>query len=65
VITQLPEPYADKDNRWDCAVAGDSDTACGCEQPILPSVPRRVPAHEPAHELEPTPVFDPDEKPPF
>jgi hypothetical protein len=81
VITQLPEPYADKDNRWelpagylgwedrspacDCDIAGDSGTACGCEQRILPSVPRRVPAHEPAHGLEPTPVFDPDEKPPF
>jgi hypothetical protein len=65
VITQLPEPYADKDNRWDCDFAGDSDTACGCERPILPSVPPRVPAHEPADELEPTPVFDPDEKPPF
>jgi hypothetical protein len=53
VITQLPEPYADK------------DTAGGCEQPILPSVPSRVPAHEPADELEPMPVFDPHEKPPF
>jgi hypothetical protein len=81
VIMQLPEPYADKDNSWvppagclgwenrspacDCDTASDSDTTCGCEQPILPSVTRRVPAHEPAHGLEPTPVFDPDEKPPF
>ena len=65
VITRLPEPYADKDNRWDCDIAGVSNTACGCEQPILPSVPRRAPANEPAHGLEPAPEFDPDEKPPF
>ena len=74
VITQLPEPYTDKDNRSparDCDTAWDGDSACdgnaecGHERPILPIVPRRVPADEPAHGLEPTPVFDPDDEPPF
>lgn len=75
VITRVPEPHSDQDNRWEPPAAYlawdtrppvcDCDTACDCDRPILPPVPRRVPADEPANGPEATPVFDPEDKPPF
>jgi hypothetical protein len=81
IIVTLPEPYQDPDNRWDFpsgryAYLGRS-VGCACDEPcagscdgdgqrpILPPPPTRIADVERTDDQEPTPIFNPDERPPF
>ncbi|HEX6231494.1 MAG TPA: DUF222 domain-containing protein [Jiangellaceae bacterium] len=64
VITTLPEPYPDPDNRWDIPTGRYEYHRGPRDDAILPPPPIRRPSSQPT-DPEPARIFNPDDVPPF